>query len=132
MGSTIVSCKDFLLKAEAGEFSKESKVDMTLYIPFNIEDGSQRDYTNAKAFTVEGGYIFVAIARYGYITIYDRKTGKFVGRIEPGDEVHRQSGWTDFNYAINAMKQTDGSYIILHEENAFAKVLCYHWKPETK
>lgn len=132
MGSTIVRCKDFIRKAEAGEFSKDSKADMTLYIPFNIEDGSRRDYTNAKAFTVEGEYIFVAIARYGYITVYDRKTGKFVGRIEPGEEVHRQSGWCDFNYAINAMKQTDGSYKILHEENAFAKVLCYHWRPETK
>ena len=119
MGSTIVRCNRFLEKAAAGQITDGWTSDMTLYIPFNIEDGSQRDYTNAKAFTVEGDYIFVALARYGHITVYDAHSGKLVGRIEPGENVKRQSGWCDFNYAINAMKQADGSYLILHE-NAFA------------
>lgn len=130
MGSTIVRCNRFLEKAAAGQITDGWTSDMTLYIPFNIEDGSQRDYTNAKAFTVEGDYIFVALARYGHITVYDAHSGKLVGRIEPGENVKRQSGWCDFNYAINAMKQADGSYLILHEENAFAKILCYRWWPD--
>ena len=125
MGSTIVRCDRFLERAAKNEIVKGWKPDLIFYIPFNIEDGSKLDYDNAKAFAAEGDYIFIAIARYGYITVYDKSTGKLVGRIEPGDNVHKQSGWCDFNYAINVMQREDGSYLILHEENAFAKILCY-------
>ena len=129
MGSTIVRCDRFLVRAAKNEIVKGWKPDLIFYIPFNIEDGSKLDYDNAKAFAAEGDYIFIAIARYGYITVYDKSTGKLVGRIETGDNVHKQSGWCDFNYAINVMQREDGSYLILHEENAFAKILCYSWNP---
>ncbi|WP_147381183.1 hypothetical protein [Parabacteroides sp. AM08-6] len=129
LGSTIARCSNFMKRLETGALSFDDwKPDMLLYIPFHIEDGSGKDFTNAKAFTVEGDYIFVALARNGWITVYDRVTGDFIGRIEPGESVHKQSGWCDFNYSINACRQPDGSYLILQEENAFAKILCYHWK----
>ena len=36
---------------------------------------------------------------------------------------------TYFNHAINAIQHAYGGYLILHEENAFGKILCYRWKP---
>lgn len=127
MCGTIVCCRDFLKKASEGLIKEGWQSDLSIYIPFHIEDGSKLDYTNAKAFTVAGDYIFVVLAREGWITVYDRTTGAFVGRIEPGETVHHQSGWADFNYAINARQMPDGSYEILIEENAFGKVLYYRW-----
>ncbi|WP_106828016.1 hypothetical protein [Parabacteroides pacaensis] len=127
MGSTIAVCRNFMQRAASGEFRQANwKPDLLLYIPFHIEDGSGKDYSNAKAFAVEGEYIFVALAREGYITVYDRSTGKFIGRLEPTEEVNKQSGWCDFNYAINVKKEKDGSYYVLMEENGFGKILCYH------
>ncbi|MBR5483650.1 MAG: hypothetical protein IKV18_03025, partial [Alistipes sp.] len=132
LGSTIVRCGRFLERVAAGEIEKGWKADMILYVPFGIEDGSGRDYHNAKSFAAEGDYIFVALGRYGFIMVYEAETGKLVGRIEPDETINNQSGWCDFNYAINVMKQEDGSYLILHEENAFGKILCYHWYPDKK
>lgn len=128
MGSTIAVCPDFM-KNHASADDRPWKPGRLIYLPFCVEDGSGGDHTNAKAFTVAGDYIFVALAREGWITVYDRHNGRFVGRLQPGESVHGQSGWCDFNYAINAIRQADGSYLILHEENAFGKILCYRWKP---
>lgn len=128
MGSTIAVCPDFI-KNHASADDRPWKPGRLIYLPFCVEDGSGGDHTNAKAFTVAGDYIFVALAREGWITVYDRHNGRFVGRLQPGESVHGQSGWCDFNYAINAIRQADGSYLILHEENAFGKILCYRWKP---
>ena len=128
MCGTIVCCRGFMKQVGEGRVKEGWKSDLSIYIPFHVEDGSGLDHTNAKAFTVAGDYIFVVLARQGWITVYDRMTGAFVGRIEPGDTVHRQSGWADFNYAINARQLPDGTYEILVEENGFGKVLYYHWK----
>lgn len=124
MGSTIVKCKDFLKKSS----DVPAKADMRFFIPFHHEDGSGNDYTNAKAFCVEGDYIFVAIAREGLIHIYDRNDGHKWGELRPDESVHKQSGWADFNYCINAYRQADGSYLIMNEENAFAKVMVYRMR----
>ncbi|MEE0689835.1 MAG: hypothetical protein UCJ13_03265 [Bacteroidaceae bacterium] len=124
MGSTIVKCKDFLKKSS----DVPAKADMRFFIPFHHEDGSGNDYTNAKAFCVEGDYIFVAIAREGLIHIYDRNDGHKWGELRPDESVHKQSGWADFNYCINAYQQADGSYLIMNEENAFAKVMVYRMR----
>ena len=128
MCGAIVCCRHFLKKAASGSVKEGWQPDLSIYIPFHIEDGSGLDHTNAKAFTVAGNYIFVVLAREGWITVYDRMTGSFVGRIEPGETVRRQSGWADFNYAINARQLPDGSYELLVEENAFGKVLYYRWE----
>lgn len=131
MCGTIVCCRGFLQKVKAGRIKEGWQSDLSIHIPFHVEDGKGLDHTNAKAFAVAGDYIFVVLARNGRITVYRRDTGAFVGRLEPGKEVHRQSGWADFNYAINARKMPDGTYEILVEENAFGKVLYYHWDGAT-
>lgn len=42
--------------------------------------------------------------------------------------IANDGGWADFNYCINARRDSDGSYLIMNEENAFAKVLVYRMK----
>lgn len=127
MCGTIVCCRNFLQKVREGKIKEGWQSDLSIYIPFHIEDGTDLNRTNAKAFAVAGDYIFVVLARNGWVTVYRRDNGAFVGRLEPGEEVHRQSGWADFNYAINARQMPDRSYEILVEENAFGKVLYYRW-----
>lgn len=81
---------------------------------------------STKAMTYAGDYIFTFLAANGTINIYERGgENLYVGQLSPGAEVEKHSGWTDFTYAINARKNADGTYEILAEENAFAKVLHY-------
>jgi hypothetical protein len=127
MGSTIAKYKNALTRINQGSNTGNWMADLVVYLPFGTEkDGSGT--TNAKAFTVEGDYIFCSIAREGYISLYDRETGEYQGYISPGAEVGNASGWADFNYTLNARKNKDGSYEILNEENGFAKVVHYRWQ----
>lgn len=81
---------------------------------------------SAKAMTYAGDYIFTFLCANGTVNIYERGGENiYVGQLSPGDEVERKSGWTDFTYAINARKNEDGTYEILGEENAFAKIVHY-------
>lgn len=125
MGSTITTYNHALQKMSSGKWQQSQQPQMKLHIPFHVEDDSKLDYTDAKAFCVEGDYIFVALARYGCIAVYARNNGKFLGRLQPGPEVKEQSGWADFNYCIHAKKDKDGTYYIFNEENAFGKILLY-------
>ena len=126
MGSTIAKYSNFLKNAN----DKQPKPDMRIFIPFHGEDGTGKHHTNGKAFCVEGDFIFVSLAQKGIIHVYNRSDGKKWGELKPDEAVHHQSGWSDFNYCINASLQPDGTYIIMHEENAFAKILIYRMKPE--
>ena len=128
MGSTIAKYKNALSRIEQGSNPGTWTADLIVYIPFGGGSGAA-SHTNAKSFTVEGDYIFVALAREGYITVYDRDTGNYRGYIRPGPEVGHGSGWCDINYAINARKNADGSYYILNEENWCAKVIHYYLPP---
>jgi hypothetical protein len=80
---------------------------------------------SAKAITYAGDYIFCHLAT-GNINVYERSGNNlYVGQITPGNEVQKRVGWTDFTYALNARKNADGTYELLAEENAFAKILHY-------
>ena len=124
MGSTIAKYSNFQKNAN----DKQPKPDMRIFIPFHREDGTGKHHTNGKAFCVEGDFIFVSLAQKGIIHVYNRSDGKKWGELKPDEAVHHQSGWSDFNYCINASLQPDGTYIIMHEENAFGKVLVYRMK----
>jgi hypothetical protein len=123
-GSTIAKYNNVLARINKNPEVDTStwKPELLLYVEYQSGDGAN----NLKAFTVEGDYIFGSVARNGYITVYDNKTGEYKGYIKPGQEVGERSGWTDFNYTINAKRNEDVSYDILNEENAFAKVMHYH------
>lgn len=127
MGSTI--CKythvlDTLSKNPAADF-KTIAPTWKKFIPFIPEgDAAGSSEDDAKSFTVENGYVFVALARNGKINIYQTADGEYLTQMKPGPEVNRESGWTDIDYSINVTK-TATEYLIFNEENAFAKVLMY-------
>jgi hypothetical protein len=129
-GSTIVKFKNALQRINQGQIDIQSWVpDLLLYVPFTPESKDNKAaQMNTKAFAVEGDFIFCSLYRDGFVAVYDNKTGEYKGYIKPGPEVGNASGWTDFNYAISARKNDDGSYFILNEENAFAKVILYKWE----
>lgn len=133
VGTTILTYKN--MKQRLANISVEPSEnwvhDQELLIPVSAKT-TQGDAVNpgveisAKAMTYAGDYIFTFLCANGTINIYERAEGnRFVGSISPGNEVENRSGWTDFCYAINARKNTDGTYEVLAEENAFAKVLHY-------
>lgn len=124
MGSTIAKYSNFLKNAN----DKPLKADMRFFIPFQREDGNRNHKLNGKAFCVEGNFIFVSLAQEGIVHVYNRSDGKKWGELKPDDAVHKLSGWSDFNYCINAYRQPDGTYIVMNEENAFAKVMIYRMK----
>ena len=100
---------------------------LTINLPF--DPSNNRTILNAKAFTVEGDYVFVALAKDGIINVYNKTAGTLVGVIQPGPEVDSESGWTDINIAITASKRMNGEYVIFAEENGYGKVIMYRWCP---
>ncbi|WP_370757574.1 T9SS type A sorting domain-containing protein [Coprobacter secundus] len=95
-------------------------------IPFAVKDASGK-FTgeDAKCLAFAGDYIFTQQQQGGKINLYNRFTGDYAGQLGPTDVVEGKSGWTDFTYAMNARKNIDGTYEILAEENAYAKVVHY-------
>ena len=128
-GTTIVKYKNGVQKINAGITDVENwTADLVLYLKFAENPANSNDEVsnqNTRAIAVEGDYIFCSLYRNGVISVFDKETGDYKGYIRPGIEVGSTSGWTDFNYAINARKNEDGSYSILNEENAYAKVVHY-------
>ncbi|MDD6211028.1 MAG: T9SS type A sorting domain-containing protein [Bacteroidales bacterium] len=122
LGSTVAKYTKAMERIEKGEDVSTWEPDLLLYIPFEANDETGID---AKAMAVEDNLIFFSMARNGAITVYNTESGEFLGTLSPGDELGRQSGWSDFNYCINAKKNEDGSYFVFNEENGFAKVVLY-------
>jgi len=118
MGSTLCKYSNWM----AGN----RKPTWTLYLPFNP---SSDILDNAKSFTVEGSYVFVAMARMGKIYVYNMHDKTQVGIITPGTPTGRESGWTDINIAVTAMKRYNGQYLVFMEENGNGKVMMYRWCP---
>jgi len=50
----------------------------------------------------------------------------------PGPEVGNTSGWVDMTHGLRAFRRTDGSYVVVVEEDARAKNLVYGWTPSRK
>jgi hypothetical protein len=123
MGSTLCMYKnvyDTLSKNPSVNF-KTIAPEWRIFLPFVPEgDAAGVSDDDAKSFTVEGDYIFIALAKQGKINVYKRNNGEYTGQIKPLTE----SGWTDIDYSINVSK-TPNEYLIFNEENAFAKVNLY-------
>ena len=128
MGSTVCMYKNVLgtLKSNPSVNFKNVIPSWRIFIPF-VSSGEVGSENSAKSFTVEGDYLFIALAKYGNINVYKRNNGEYVGQIQPGAEVGKESGWTDIDYAVNVTK-TASEYLIFNEENAFAKVIMYRVK----
>ena len=90
------------------------------------------------AMAVAGDYLFVTFLQGGEPThratgevfVYRLRDQALIGALRPGAEVGFQSGWIDFQtHALNVRRRKDGTYVVLAEEDACAKILLYQWKP---
>lgn len=95
-------------------------------LPFDIKgDDGRNTGEDIKGMMFTENYIYGQQQQGGVINVYSRHDGDYLGNISPTAVVQRQSGWTDFTFAMNARENADGTTEILAEENAFAKVVHY-------
>lgn len=89
------------------------------------------------SFTADDRYLYVARGGpggfhsgiTGEINIWEINSGKHVGYLVPGPEVHHESGWIDIPYALNVFRRSNGERVLLAEEDAKGKILVYRWNP---
>jgi hypothetical protein len=72
----------------------------------------------------------------GRIEVYDAQTGASAGHFKPGPEVGgdlpgEAVGWVDIPQGIQAIRRSNGEYLVLVEEDWKSKILMYQWKPES-
>jgi hypothetical protein len=82
--------------------------------------------TFVVSFAVAGNLFFAVDCKSANVFVYDNRDGRNLGRLTPGPEVHRESGWVDFRDALRASRLADGSYLVFVEEDWKGKVLAYH------
>lgn len=80
------------------------------------------------SFGVAGGLFFAVDCKSAEVFVYDNQTGKPVGSMKPGPEVHGESGWVDFRDALRVCQRKNGDYAVFVEEDWKGKVLVYHLK----
>ncbi len=78
------------------------------------------------SFCVAGELFFTVDCKSANVFVYAKETGRHLGTLAPGPEVHSESGWVDFRDALRATRLGDGSYVIFVEEDFKAKILIYH------
>jgi len=91
---------------------------------------STKPHMVAKSMAVAGEYVFVAyMSSIEQVVVIERSGGKVVGRFVPGPEINNTAGDADVLYAINAIKRSNGEYIVFHEDDRYAKIVLYRWTP---
>ena len=78
------------------------------------------------SFCIAGDLFFTVDCKSARVYVYEKQTGRHLGTLSPGPEVHRESGWIDFRDALRATRLEDGSYLVFAEEDFKAKILVYH------
>jgi hypothetical protein len=83
-----------------------------------------------------GAYVFVAYDlgaddkhRFGEVAMFRAADGTAAGSVWAGPEVGGRIGAIDFGSAVHAFCRPDGTYLILVEDDEFAKIVYYVWKP---
>ncbi|MFM0641885.1 hypothetical protein PQQ63_34940 [Paraburkholderia metrosideri] len=96
-----------------------------------LPDRGAPDWSSISGFAVAGDYVFAIETRSAIVRVYDRATGRDVGRLEPGKEVGSTSGWIDVPMPLTAHRLASGEYLVLVEEDAHGKALMYRFTPQT-
>jgi len=96
-------------------------------------DGSWKG--KPASMSVAGDYVLVVYVVGGRIEVYDAQTGASVGHLKPSPEVGgdlpgEAVGWVDIPEGIQAIRRTNGEYVVLVEEDWKSKILMYQWRPE--
>lgn len=89
--------------------------------------------TNPSSVTVAGDYLFeVGWESRAEVFVTDLRTGKYIGSMIPDETVGGIdcTGWVDIAYGIDAIRRSDGEYIVFVEEDYMGKVLMYRWRPD--
>ncbi|MFL9898623.1 hypothetical protein PQR71_10720 [Paraburkholderia fungorum] len=94
-----------------------------------LPDRGAPDWLSISGFAVAGDYVFAIETRSAIVRVYDRATGRDVGRLEPGKEVGSTSGWIDVPMPLTAHRLASGEYLVLVEEDAHGKALMYRFTP---
>ena len=85
-----------------------------------------------KSMSIAGDYLFmVGVDTRAQVRVFDMKDGRFVGMLDPGEEVGGvdSTGWVDMPDAIFAQRRANGEYLVFVEEDARNKILLYRWTP---
>jgi len=94
-------------------------------------DGSGRSLP-PKTWYAAGDYIFTApVRRKGgviLISVFDANTGQFKGTMSHHDRFG-DTGWIDITRGITAFQRSSGEYLVILEDNAYAKNIVYRWTP---
>jgi hypothetical protein len=104
-------------------------------IPYRFTDRRGRNI-QPTAMDVEGQYVFVAYDqgageehRFGEVAIFRASDGRRAGSVWAGPEVGGRTGAIDFGSAVHVHRRSDGTYLILVEDDEFAKIVYYVWNP---
>lgn len=98
----------------------------TLELPYACDTGED---ILPKAMTIAGDYLFTVEGYTAQVSVYDLETSTLVGTLSPGDAVGNQSGWIDIPYALHAVRRSNGTYVLLVEEDLYGKIIVYEWTP---
>lgn len=84
----------------------------------------------AVAFTTAGDYIFVLYG-YGHVRILKKTDGGLVGTLKQNTNGWPGSGGqVDAHFGLSAFKRSNGQYILLFENAAWANIMMYRWCPD--
>lgn len=87
-----------------------------------------------KTWYKAGKYIFTAPVRRDQkgrivISVFNARTGKYVGTMNHFDKFG-MTGWIDITRGITAFQRSNGEYIVIIEDNGYAKNVVYRWQPD--
>ncbi|CAH2901069.1 MAG: FIG00459287: hypothetical protein [uncultured Paraburkholderia sp.] len=97
----------------------------------DLPDRGPPEWLSINGFAVAGDYLFAVETRSAAVRVYDRESGRDVGRPTPGKEVGVTSGWADVPMPVTAHRLASGEYLVFVEEDARGKALMYRFTPPT-
>ncbi|MGQ9697510.1 MAG: hypothetical protein ACUVRO_05900, partial [Armatimonadota bacterium] len=118
-------------------WSTGPKLRMRIRLPFKTwEGGGPAEMVMPKSIAVAGDYVFVVYVwnlegegNKPPVRVYRADTGRFVGELRPGGVIGTAHGWVDVPYGIDAVRRSNGEYVLLVEEDYRAKIVLYRWRP---
>ena len=98
----------------------------------DLPDRGPPDTQGINGIAEAGDYLFAAETMTGIVRVYDRDTGRDVGRLAPGPEVGAASGMIDESMPMTAHRLASGEYLVFVEEDWHGKVLMYRFTPPAR
>lgn len=98
-------------------------------------DASGRANRFPTSMRVAGEFVFIGYdggpysPDSGFLRVFRASDGGYVGRLWAGTNA---SGRIDVAYGVSAMKRKNGEYLVLAEEDWYARQMLYRWTPTTQ